>query len=954
MSKLNNKMKSLKFLGAISVLLLPYFGQNMMAENVAEANEETNSKRPMTIKDVHDWDRITHKHISNNGLWVAATTEKWRGDGDRNGTVGNYVGDAVTTIYDAKGKAVKVFPTTKGFSFSRSGKYAVAVTKEAEAVRDARALKEQNKKGKGKADAKGKGAASKDEAAPDTLWIYTMGMGCEQIDSLRNYKLATESDWLAYQIGKKDSTLYVRTLDNAKSCTFGNVKEYGFARKAEVLYYISAEGSKPVTTTLYTVNLAGDAQPKMVKQTTGRIEKVTLTEDGSAIAFMHANASKEAAKTGGMSLWYGKTNGEVEMLSDSVNVAFTKGWEISPNSSLRFSKAGDKLSFGVAPIDRQADTTLLKTNRPEVQVWSWDEPVQYTVQDFGKARDARKTYDAVALLGSKKIVQVADKQFDRVTTTNDMKGNLVIVSDSKPYSNSSMWEGRSRSDQYLVNIETGERRELAKADYTTYRFSPSGKYAYAYVSTDSLWRTIDLETLEHFDITTPRTFGAWDEDNDVPDYPSSHGVAGWLPNDEALLIYDRYDIWKIPARGGEMVNLTKNGRQKKLTYRLIQLDAEKAMEPINVADVKYLRVFDETTKGYSIYRTTFRKPAEPVFLIGGNYQLTAPVKAKDVAKVIFTKEAYEYAPDVYLSDLKFKVPVQITHIVDQQNQYIWGTAQLIEWTSYKGVKLQGVIYLPENFDPQRKYPMIVNYYERNSETLYSYRVPQPHRSTPDYHLYNSNGYVVFNPDVRYVDGHPGESCYDCVMSGIDKVLEMGFVDEKRIGGSGHSWGGYQYAYLATRTDRFAAIESGAPVVNMFSAYGGIRWGSGMARSFQYEHTQSRIGASPWEAPELYTENSALFTMDKVKTPILIMHNDTDGHVPWYQGIEYFVAMKRLGKPCWMLNYTGEPHWPVKMANRLDFQTRLMQFFDHFLKDAPMPKWMAEGVKAVDQPYELGY
>jgi dipeptidyl aminopeptidase/acylaminoacyl peptidase len=271
-----------------------------------------------------------------------------------------------------------------------------------------------------------------------------------------------------------------------------------------------------------------------------------------------------------------------------------------------------------------------------------------------------------------------------------------------------------------------------------------------------------------------------------------------------------------------------------------------------------------------------------------------------------------------------------------------------------GKKLEGIIYKPANFDPNKKYPMIVNFYERNSETLYKYHMPEAHRSTIDYSMYLSNGYIVFNPDIRYRDGFPGESCYNCVMSGISEVLSRGYVDEARIGAQGHSWGGYQVAYLATRTRLFAAIESGAPVVNMYSAYGGIRWGSGLARSFQYEHTQSRLGATPWTDSRRYYENSPLFLMDKVETPILIMHNDQDGHVPWYQGIEYFVALKRLGKPAWMLNYTGEPHWPTKNPNKLDFQIRMKQFFDHFLKGEPMPKWMKEGVPAVKQPYELGY
>jgi dipeptidyl aminopeptidase/acylaminoacyl peptidase len=229
-----------------------------------------------------------------------------------------------------------------------------------------------------------------------------------------------------------------------------------------------------------------------------------------------------------------------------------------------------------------------------------------------------------------------------------------------------------------------------------------------------------------------------------------------------------------------------------------------------------------------------------------------------------------------------------------------------------------------------------------------------HRSTIDYHYYTSNGYLVFNPDVWYEDGYPGESAFNCVMPGITALIEKGFVDRDRIGAQGHSWGGYQVAYLATRTDLFAAIESGAPVVNMFSAYGGIRWATGLNRSFQYEHTQSRIGATIWESPLRYLENSPLFTMDKVTTPILIMHNDSDGHVPWYQGIEYFIALRRLNKPVWMLNYTGEPHWPQKMPNKKDFQIRMSQFFNHYLKGEPMPVWMKEGVPAIMKEYDLGY
>jgi dipeptidyl aminopeptidase/acylaminoacyl peptidase len=249
--------------------------------------------------------------------------------------------------------------------------------------------------------------------------------------------------------------------------------------------------------------------------------------------------------------------------------------------------------------------------------------------------------------------------------------------------------------------------------------------------------------------------------------------------------------------------------------------------------------------------------------------------------------------------------------------------------------------------------MLVNFYERNSDELHQHRAPYPHRSTINYAYYASRGYLIFNPDITYRTGYPGESCYNAVVPGVTSLIEKGFVDKARIGLQGHSWGGYQVAYLTTKTDLFRCAESGAPVVDMFSAYGGIRWATGLSRMFQYEHQQSRIGGTIWEYPLRYIENSPLFSLDKVNTPLLIMSNDNDGHVPWYQGIEYFTALRRLGKPAWLLNYNDEPHWPLKLQNRKDFQLRMSQFFDHYLMDKPEPQWMVRGVPAVEKGIRLG-
>jgi dipeptidyl aminopeptidase/acylaminoacyl peptidase len=274
-----------------------------------------------------------------------------------------------------------------------------------------------------------------------------------------------------------------------------------------------------------------------------------------------------------------------------------------------------------------------------------------------------------------------------------------------------------------------------------------------------------------------------------------------------------------------------------------------------------------------------------------------------------------------------------------------------------GTPLQGLLFTPEGFDGVKKFPMMVYFYERNSETLHNYRPPAPSRSTINIPYFVSNDYVVFVPDIKYDLGLPGPSAYDCIMPGVQAVVALGGIDKENMAIQGQSWGGYQVAYLMTRTNLFKAAGAGAPVVNMTSAYGGIRWGTGMSRMFQYEQTQSRIGGTLWEKPLYFLENSPLFTLDRVNTPVLIMHNDADGSVPWYQGIEMFMGLKRLNKPAWLLQYNGEDHNLVQRKNAKDLSIRLSQFFDHYLKGAPAPLWMTEGLPAVEKgrtlKYELG-
>ena len=421
-------------------------------------------------------------------------------------------------------------------------------------------------------------------------------------------------------------------------------------------------------------------------------------------------------------------------------------------------------------------------------------------------------------------------------------------------------------------------------------------------------------------------------------------------------MYDEFDIWQIdPSGRKDPVCLTNGyGRKNNIRFRYRQLDRDaKYIDP--KSDL-WLTAFDKKTKASGYYLTSLGGGENPEKLIMDDYRFYAPRKAKNADKLIWQKASFKDYPDVWYSNMKISEPVKISNTNPQQNKYKWGSVELVKWITSEGTEEEGLLYKPENFDPNKKYPMMVYFYRLYSDRLHAHWTPKPSRSIINTTFYTSNDYIVFIPNIRYKVGYPGESAYNYVSSGTVALLnKYDFIDKDHIGIQGQSWGGYEAAYIITKTDMFAAASAGAPVSNMTSAYGGIRWGSGMSRMFQYEETQSRIGGTLWEKPLHYIENSPVFYAPKVNTPLLMRHNDGDGAVPWYQGIEYFVALRRLNKPVWLLNYNGGSHNERgKTPNRKDLSIRMKQFFDHYLKEEPAPKWMREGIPAVKKGKTMGY
>lgn len=890
-------------------------------------------KRVLDHLDFDIWNSIENPEISRNGKYIMYSLEKGEED--------NFL-----KIRDKEGGILFEYDRGYDGQFTFDSQFAVFTIKPWED--ELRELKRQKTK--------------KEEMPKDTLAILNLASNeLMKIPMVRGYQIPEKwSGYIAYQLdpeavfyeekedkpsAKKGFHTILRNLASGEQDTLKYVKKYNFAEEGLALAYVASIVGEEETKVFFH-SLTGNGPIEIFSAVKGEFPQFSLSPSGNRIAFIaDLDTTKALVRPNELYHW-SEVMDIAEMIVDRASAP--DGYGVSSDGRITFSKDESKLFFGLATPPILQDTSLLDEEIVNVEVWTYDEPRLYTVQELQVENDREKSYLAtVDLENDNQIVQLATSGLPNVSLGNEGNASFALANTSLPYELQRQWEGGTYRDYSLINVETGEIKPALEKVKGQVRLSPKAKYAFGYSSADSTWFTFNVTTGVRKDLTKGKVF--YDELNDSPDFPSAYGSAGWTSDDEAILIYDRYDIWKFDPDTGEGKKLT-DGREEKLTYRYIELDNE--ARSIGSEENWLLSTFDEETKHSGYYRFDAKKGTGNQ-LVEGPYRYGRPVKAQESDQVMFTRESFEDFPNIHTTDLSFKTFTQVSYANPQQSEYNWGTAELISWISLDGKELQGMLIKPENFDPNKKYPMIVNFYERSSDGIYSHRPPTAGRSTISYSWYASRGYVIFNPDVHYRIGYPGESAYNSVIPGVTSLIEEGFIDKDNIGAQGHSWGGYQIAYLVTKTDIFKAAESGAPVPNMISAYGGIRWWTGLSRQFQYEHTQSRIGGTPWEYPARFVENSPIFNIDKINTPLLIMHNDEDGHVPWYQGIELFVSLRRLGKPSWFLNYNGEPHWPLKRQNRKDFNLRMAQFFDHYLKGAAKPVWMERGVPALEKGINQG-
>jgi len=896
----------------------------------------------------NDWKSLSGAKISNDGKFIAYEIKPHRGDG-------------VLCVYNVESGKTDTIERATRAQFSGGSSYiAFKITPGFDTLRTC----ELN-------DVK------KSKWPKDSLGIYLLGQdSLAKYPELVSFSMNEENDWMAVEF--KHNELTDQSGKKKKKCWFKRRKnkEPEYESDGKILWLYHPNGDKEFNNmTSFNMSENGNYVAFTTHRKIDEIDSVRLNlfslkdqslwsgeEDFTDLQKMSFNtaenhlafiATADTSKVKHYDLYVHGTDGAMIAHLDSARVKLDADHSISRHFNLYFTQNDEVLYFGIGDREvEEPEDTLTKNEKVHLDLWHYKDQRLQPQQLLEKDRDLKKSLLHAYHIDQDKIVPLENDTLT-VYSTYNLKGDYLLGMSDEPYAHTYNWVSPRPRDFYRVNIKTGEAELVLTAQKFFPSISPSGKYMTFYC--DNEHHFMDLETGAEECISCETDDVVWTEDmNGMPMEAYPRGGASWLRDESKLLIQSEFDYWEYDQNEKTLSSYTHEmGKLNNVELRMNYWEYDSVyFEPSNV----YFTGFDKTTKGTHYYELKDHEDhadlVETAYFDARVMQLR---RSKDKNRYIVRKMTFQDYPELFTFTDNMQEMEKISETNPHQEEYNWGTVELTKWTSYDGLELEGLLYKPENFDSTKSYPLMVYFYELYADRLHNHYIPKPTASIIYATEYASAGYVVFMPDIRYMPGHPAASAYDCIMSGTDHVLELlPNVDSTRMALQGQSWGGYQTAQLITMTTRYRAAMAGAPVANMFSAYGGIRWGSGLNRQFQYERTQSRIGYTIWERPDLYIENSPLFHLPKVETPLMIMHNDGDGAVPWYQGIELFTGLKRLGKPAWLLNYNNDDHNLMRNANRIDLSIRMRQFFDHYLLDAPAPQWLKEGIPATVKGKELRY
>lgn len=759
------------------------------------------------------------------------------------------------------------------------------------------------------------------------------------------------------------TTLIVRDLASGTDTTFGNVSEYAWQASDNgrlLAMVISAEGQagngihlfNPATSVLRVLD-ASSADYSAITWRDDAADLVALrsktseTHDGPtqvALAWMSVGQPGEHAAT------LDPTAGALPATQRLVTFRRPSWLEgAAGDEAMVMLGVADwtaKPTPPAAPEGGRGGRGTPAPERADVDVWHWNDASVMPRQKLSVAADGRRNLPAVWHPGGNRLT-IIGKSFDETVAPIRGTSQALVTEFSAYLMDRSI--GRGASDLALADLKTGARTPLKTRLTGTASVSPGGKYVL--FNEDGHYWTLNLATKAVTNITrTIKTsFVDLESDSTAPAKPM-FGIAGWSKDDGAVVLNDAFDLWRVTPDGTSATRLT-SGAAEQVRHRYARVDAAgfgAAPEPLDL-ERGYLTLFGTRSKKSGYGRFAGGTTSSVTRLVWLDKSVSGLAKSEHADVFVYTSQAADDSPDLFIGGPDLSNASAATATNPFVSKYAWTRSELVEYTVQpKGkpkMTLQGSLNYPANYDPGKKYPMVVYLYEKLSDGIHRFQSP----SERDYYngtALTQQGYFFFQPDIVFQPGDPGVSVVECVTAAVKKVVDMGAVDGARVGVMGHSWGGFDAMYLATHSKIFAAAVSGAGISNLISNYGNHHWSSGIAETDHIETGQQRMVVPLYEDLQGYIRNSAVFGVSSMTTPLLLMTGDNDGTVYWHQSVELYNIARRARKNVVMLVYNNEDHGLRTKKNQMDYHRRIQAWFGHYLKGEAAPPWITEGVPAL--------
>ena len=909
-------------------MLINYFGTNMktsfmkfgvvlLALSVSSSLHAQQKK--LTPADYAQWQNVGFfTAFSNNGNWFSYNISLVEGDG-------------WLMLINNSGETEHKFMYSSGPVFSNNNKwfaFRIGVSEDEE-----KKLEDQKK--------------------PVQFDLGLMNLETAKVDTfetIQSFSFSEKGDFLvmkkykAEEIKTGGTDIILRSLASGTNQLIGNVSDYRF-NDAGTYLALTLDASEKLGNGVHLINLAANSTT-VLDSDTESYTTLTWHEEDNSLAFLKTNS--DTTHKGETNLVYAYQNvantGTVKIFDQKEISSFPADHKVVDFAGLNWSDDGQTIFFGIKeweldeeePKDTTAIGKLDKDLDPtNVEIWHWkDEEIQ-PQQEVRQNQNKRENYLSAWHLNNNSFIQLENEQTETVFLTGDKE--FAIGYDASPY------EPRFRegwNDIYIIDVSNGQSKKILDR-IEGVGYSEGGKFL-TYFKDDNWW-TYDIRKDKHTNITGGidahfENFTAiFGRENFRP-----FGMSQWAENDEWVLIYDQYDVYKVWPDGSNYVKLT-NGAADQIRYRQSRQNLEDDFIPNG--DPIYLSKYGDMTKDQGFARVDRRNRLTE--LIYESRSVSRLIKAKDAERFIYLKQSATESPN-YFYTTNFSDETVLSNTNTQQDEYLWADDELITFTNERGEILQGRLLYPADYEEGKQYPMITYIYELRSQSLHSYSIPS--RTSPyNMRRYSSEGYFVFEPDITYELRDPGVSAVQSVVPAVQKVLETGMVNPEQVGLTGHSWGAYQTAFIITQTNIFNSAVAGAPLTNMISMYSSIYWNSGTTDAQIFEVSQGRFPDPYWKDWDNFVENSPVFNMENTTTPLLVEFCTNDGAVDFNQGVELYTTMRRMEKPYVMLVYEGENHGLRQRENMIDYATRAFQWHEHFLKGAEAPDWITKGLPWLKRP-----